>query len=174
MDLERTLETQRLRLLRLVAGLVVLVGVLSVGPVSRVFSVLICRYVGSVLSRAEEAARYLVIAHAYRVVARSGFDVDRSLISESLDRAVSADCADVSLPACRRRLKVLRAVLADLPRHALRLLCRIEKQNRRTMRVDHSSPCPNARLSASLCQWRLAGNRIERPPDKNPLVSLSL
>ena len=171
MDFERTIETQRLRLLRLVAGLVVLVGFLSVGPVSRRFSIWTCRYVGSVLSRAETAARYLVIAQAHRMVADSGFDVDRRQISDCLTHAFVADEASVSVSACKRRLKVLRAVLTNVPHHALRLLRRIEKWSRRAMGVERASPCPDARLSASLCERRLAGIRIERPPDRDLPVS---
>jgi len=125
-DIERALETQRLRLLRMVAGLVVLVGFLSAHPVSRGFSIWTCRFVGSILSRAEAAARYLVIAQA-------------------------------------RMLKALRAILMDLPRHALRLLRRIEKQSR--VDTHQPSPYPDTRLSTSCHDWRLAGNRIDRPPD---------
>ena len=164
MDIERALETQRLRLLRVIAGLVVLLGFLSVGPVSRGFSVWVCGFVGPVLARAEAAARYLVIAHAYRMAGRSGFDLDRRQISESFAGAFVTDDPDVSLLECQRRLKALRAVLMDLPLHALRLLRRIEKQRRRAMRADQASPDMDADISESLCQWRLAGNRIERPP----------
>jgi len=163
-DFERTLETQRLRLLRLVAGLVLLIGFLSVGPVSRGFSVAICRYVGSVLSRAEMAARYLVIAQAHRMVALGAFQGQRSQISESLAHAFVKTHADVSPSECQRRLKALRALLLDLPSHALRLLRRIEKQNRRKGRTDLPSPHPETPLFASLFNWRLAENRIERPP----------
>jgi len=163
-DFERTMETQRLRLLRLVAGLIVWLGFLSVGPVSRGFSEWACGFVGSVLSRAETAARYLVIAQAHQMAARIGFDGDRRQISESFAGAFVTDDPDVSLLECQRRLKALRAVLMDLPLHALRLLRRIEKQRRRAMRADQASPDMDADISESLCQWRLAGNRIERPP----------
>jgi len=93
------------------------------------------------------------------------FDGDRRLISESLDRAFAAEGAEVSVSECRARLKVLRGVLMDLPRHALRLLRRIEKQIRRAIGADQPSPGWAEALPASLCHWRLPGNRIERPPD---------
>lgn len=158
MDIERALETQRLRLLRMVAGLVVLVGFLSAHPVSRGFSIWTCRFVGSILSRAEAAARYLVIAQARMMDARNGIDVS---FSESL--ALVTDDADVSPTEYQRRLKALRAILMDLPRHALRLLRRIEKQSR--VDTHQPSPYPDTRLSTSCHDWRLAGNRIDRPPD---------
>ena len=174
MDFETALETQRLRLLRVIAGLVVLLGFLSVGPVSRGFSVWVCGFVASVLSRAETAARYLVIAHAYRIVAHSGFDVERSQISESFAPVFVAEDAEDSPAECQQRLKVLRAVLMDLPRHALRLLRRIEKQSRRAMGAGQPLPRFDVHLSALLCAWRLAGTRIERPPDDGLSASSSL
>jgi len=171
-DFETALETQRLRLLRLVAGLIVLLGVLSVGPVSRGFSSWTCHFVGSILSRAEAAARYLVIAHAHRMVARSGLDVERSQISGTLASSFAADDAVVSVSECLRRLTVLRGVLMDLPRAALRLLRRIEKQGRRAMQTHRPPFCADTDFSASLRDWRLAGTRIERPPDQDTPVMI--
>lgn len=166
MDIERTFETQRLRLLRIVAGLFVVVGFLAVGPVSRGFSDWIARYVGSILSRAESATRYLVITRASVIVSRYGLKVDPRLLSKSLDPELLAGKPDVSLSDCRRRLKVLRAILTDLPRHALHLLRRIEKRMRRALCAASLSPCPDLYSWARLCCWRLTINRIERPPDK--------
>ena len=166
MDFERSLETQRLRLLRILAGLVVVVGFLSVGPVSRGFSIWACGFVGSILARAEMAARYLVVAQARSLLTCNGAKLDRSLLSDHLARVAATDNADVSLSDCRKRLNVLRAVLMDLPRHAARLIRRIEKHMRRalgTVRVSHfSEPC----VSTSLDEWHLPTIRIERPPDK--------
>jgi len=158
----------------MVAGLIVLLGVLSVGPVSRGFSDWACRFVGSILSRAEAAARYLVVAHAYRMIACSGVGTDANQISESLALAFAADDADVSLSACQTRLRVLRAVLMDVPRCASRLLRRIEKQARRAGRTRRPSAFVAPLLSTSLRDWRLAEMRIERPPDLGLLASLSL
>lgn len=165
MGFERALDIQRLRLLRIIAGLVLLLGFLSVGPVSRGFSVWACGFVGSVLARAEAAARYLVIAHAYRLAARGGFDVDRKQLAACAARVSIAD-ADVSLADCQRRLRVLRMVLKDLPRAALRLLRQIVKQARRTGAERAFLPAPEVRLLGSPCDWRLARTRIDRPPDR--------
>lgn len=167
MDLEQAIETQRLRLLRIVAGLVVLIGCLSVGPVSRGFSVWTCRFVGSILSRAEAAARYLVIAQARSMAVRAGTGLRSEQISACLARVVMDD-VEVSASECRQRLKALRAVLTNLPRAALRLLRWIEKQARRAVRSDRVSHNFEGRLSISLHDLQLAGTRIERPPDLSP------
>ncbi len=171
MDFERAIETQRLKLLRLVAGLVVLVGVLSLGPISRGFSISVCRFVGAMLSRAETAAQYLVIAQARLMESRSGSAIGQSRLSESLARAFVVDEKAVSLSDCRERLKALLAVLTHLPRHAARLIRRIEKQMWGFACAERFSPRFNKHRSAMLRAWRLAGPRIERPPDKGLPVS---
>jgi hypothetical protein len=135
----------------MVAGLLALVGFVSVAPFSRGFTGSICQFVASILSRAEAAAQLLVIAQARRMGAGAGIDTDRRLIS---------------LAMCRRRLKALRSVLMDLPRCSLRLLRRIEKRARRALCADRPLHGFQARLADTLCAWRLAPSRIERPPDK--------
>ena len=162
--MERAIETQRLRLLRLVAGLLVAVGFLSVGPVSRVFSEWACGFVGSVLSRAELASRYLVIVQARRIMAERDIALDFSLHLKRLPLAFDTPEA-VSRADCRSRLMALQAVLRDLPRHALRLLRRIKKQSHEAC-ADRARPRPDAPLSTSLHNWHLAESFIERPPDK--------
>lgn len=163
--MEQAIETQRLRLLRLLAGLLVAIGFLSVGPVSRGFSALACGFFGSILSRAEAAAGYLVIAQARQIAVCMGLDVDRSRFSMPLSPEFSACEADTSLFDIRQRLCALQAVLMNLPRHALRLLRRIEQAARRGACADRVLPRPGADLSVSRHPERLAVNRIERPPD---------
>ncbi len=165
MDIERTLETQRLKLLRIVAGLVLIVGVLAVGPVSRRFSDWTLGFVGALLPRIEAASRYMVITQACLMVDHCGLDVDRSQISMPIAPEWGADDADLSLAACRQRLRALRAVLSNVPRHALRLLRQIAKQNQRITNACQTffNPC----RSASISEWRQAERRIERPPDKS-------
>jgi len=175
-DIERTLETQRLRLLRIVAGLVLIVGILAVGPVSRRFSDWTLGFVGSVLSRAEAAMRYLVITQACLMIDRSGLGLERRQIPVSLFSPQAVVDTDVSLMECRRRLKLLRAMLMDLPRYALRLLRRIAKRDRRGRGGDQVPPRAGQMRSAFLSRWQLAANRIERPPDNaapaSPVVLL--
>jgi len=163
-DIKRTLETQRHRLLRIVAGLVVVLGVLAVGPVSRRFSDWTLGFVGEILSRAEAAARYLLITQACLMVDDSSFDIDRNRIAEALTPDMAFDETAVSLSACRHRLNALRALLLDLPRHALPHLRRIAKQMRR--REEHGRNPAQMPLSASPDDWRLVPLRVERPPDK--------
>ena len=164
MDIERTLETQRLKLLRILAGLLFTIGFLSVGPVSRGFSVWVCGYVGSVLSRAEMAARYLVIAQARVIAARHGCDLDIDRFSESFARTAAPLVTEPSVAECRARLRALRAVLMNVSRHALRLLRRIEKH----LRASGPRPAPRFEpcRSSILCAGRRAVIRLERPPDK--------
>ena len=171
MVLERAIETQRLRLLRIIAGLLVAVGFLSVGPVSRSFSDWVCEYVDSILSRAELAGRYLIVAQARLMAARAGIDLDRNRFSECLIFDFTACEADFSLSECRARLKALQAVLFDLPGQARCLLRRIGKQKRSEERAARPLPRPAMRRSVSLRAWRLARTRIERPPDRTAVRS---
>ena len=166
MDLERGIETQRLRLLRVIAGLFVAVGFLSVGPVSRSFSDWVCGYVDSILSRAELAARYLVVAQARLIAARGGMVIDRGQFSEAILADIAACETERSVSHCRARLKAVQAVLMDLPGQARCLLRRIRYQRRREPRAARPLLRTDLRRSASLRAWRLAGTRIERPPDR--------
>jgi len=163
-NFERSLETQRLKLLRIVAGLLFAIGFLSVGPVSRGFSVWVCGCVESVLSRAELAARYLVIAQARLIAAQHGLDFDVHRFSETLAPVDAPLGTEPSVAECRARLWALRAVLMNVRRHALRVLRRIEKQVSDSNRVSppRFDPC----RSSTLCARRRAAVRIERPPDK--------
>ena len=167
MDIERTLETQRLKLLRIVAGLWVVVGVLAIGPVSRRFFDWTLGFVGSILLRAEAAAKYQVIAQMRLIVSRSGMPIDQGRIFERLARIAVEDETDLSLSECRWRLKRLRAVLMDIPHYAARLLRRIEKQMRRASSTTRLGPVPTLYLSALFSDWELADLRIERPPERD-------
>ena len=170
MDFEQALETQRHRLLRIIAGLVVLVGCLAVGPVSRGFSEWILGFVRSILSGAETASRYLLIAQASSLAARSGQGIAPSQIAASVHLVSAMAEADCSLSGCQRRLKALRLLLSDLPNRALRLLRRIAKEIRRS--ADQRSPRIVIGLFTPLRSWRRAAIRVERPPDKVDATSL--
>ena len=166
MDIERTLETQRFKLLRIIAGLAVVLEVLALAPVSRWFSEWTLGIVGSFLSRAEAAARCLLLTRVYLIARQNDLEIDREQIADALDAALIVDGPDISLAECRHRLKRLRAVLMDLPRHALRLLHRIAKRCRRNTRSDRTFSRPDLRPSTPLRAWRQAALRVERPPDK--------
>ena len=104
------------------------------------------------------------------MVERSGMDVDRRQIATSLAAPFGVDEPDLSLSECRQRLRALRAVLMDLPHHALRLLRRIAKRSRRGLGLG--SPRFDDCRSVGLCGWRRAVVRVERPPDKVRTASL--
>ncbi len=173
MDIERTLETQRHRLLRIVAGLIVVIGVLAVGPVSRRFSDWTLGFVVSVLSRAEAAARFMLITQACLIISRNGLDLDRHRISEVLAPDMRGNETGMSLFECQKRLKILHIILRDLPRCALRLIRRMEKLLRHSSKAGQSSPRLDQDSLALSGDDALPANRIERPPDKSSLVSLS-
>jgi len=168
-DFEQTIETQRLRLLRVVAGLALLLGVLSLGPISRCFSISVCQFAAAILSRSEAAARYLVIAQARAMLGQSGIRVTQNQLFACHERVFVADENDVSLADGQRRLRVLRAVLKDLSRAAYRLLHQIAKQAKRTG-TRAALLFPIIRLDAALCDWQLIRTRVERPPDKADLI----
>ena len=163
-DFQQAIETQRLRLLRILAGLAVLLGVLAVGPVSRGFSDAVCRFVGSLLSRAELAARNLVIAEAGLIATRTNSDVERARLFDVPLPAIAREEGDCALLDLRARLVAVRRMLHDLPRYGLRLLRRAEKRIREISHIASSAPCPEDRTA--LDAWRLAEIRVERPPDK--------
>jgi len=163
-NFEQAIEIQRLRLLRVVAGLIVLLGVLSLGPISQCFSVSVCRFTASILSRAEAAARYLVIAQARAMLSQSGNSVTESQLLACLDRVFAANENEISLADGLKRLRVLRAVLKNLPRAASRLLHQIAKRARSTGRAQVLLPFPE--LREGLRDWELTSARVERPPDK--------
>lgn len=164
MTTEQTLETLRLRLLRLVAGLLFVLGFLSVGAGSRGFSDWVFGYVGSVLSRAELAVRYLLIAQAKALGSQRGYEATHAMLSEALAQTRPVPEDTLTLADCRARLRALQAVLENVPRHALRLLRRISRQICGTGFAEALS------LETWGCTflrgWRLAAQRIERPPDK--------
>ena len=168
MNIERTLETQRHRLLRIVAGLLIVIGVLAIGPVSRRFSDWTLGFVLSVLPRLEAAVRYLAITQACLSISREGLDVDRHRFAASVGPEICLDVSGLSLAECRARLRAFRAVLRNLPRHALRLLRRSNASLARASDLFRHVTPPRSTLSSSLDDWRLIGVRVERPPDKRP------
>jgi len=166
LTIEQGIKTQRLKLLRMIAGLLSVVVFVSLVPFSCECRRWVRGMVFSVLSRAECAAQNLVIAQAAVIARQCGLRVDfervlRGATSQSPEGLVSE--MDVpSLRALRLRLVALRAVLLNLPRCAKRLL-------RRAMRGRSgktSTPPPPAIDALMLCDWCLEGGRIDRPPDK--------
>jgi len=161
-ELERAIQAQRHRLLRVLAGLLAVVAFVSIGPFSRDFVRWVDGGVASVLSRAELAAQYLIVAQARIIAARIGSDVDRDHLLKCALRRTARE-GEVSLSHLRRRIRILRAMLADLPRSGMRLLRRAEKALRRE---DQPTPCPDILISDGPSAWQSGDVRIARPPDK--------
>lgn len=165
MEIERAIETQRLKLLRLLAGLFTAVALLSVGPIAPAWSRWVRSFVFSVLERAEAAAQSLVLAQACLIARSNGCDVDRARLAQRHIRAMTVSDADdvPSLADLRRRIVALRALLKDLPRRSRRLLRRVI--------AWAGGLCSDftARLFYADClgmpqRERMIVSRIERPP----------
>jgi len=164
--IEQAIETQRLRLLRIIAGLLTLVAVASMGPVSRMFPLHVRSFVWSILSRAELAAANLVIAQAGVFATLSRNEVDRArLFHCAAIRNAHAPERDVipALTILRRRLRILRNILEHLPHHGMRLLRRAARHRKARIR----QPRADYALSRvpTLDDMRLVLDRVERPPD---------
>lgn len=167
MDLERACETQRLKLLRFLAGLLAALAFVSVAPCSSVLSRFVGGAILSLLPRVEMAGRCLVIVQARLIAARIGLRIDHDRVADYFTQNGSEGGGSVSLSTLRDRLEALRALLEDLPRHGLRLLSRIKKRARRSQRrVPPSMPRADTVSFGLFGAWRLVATRIERPPDK--------
>ncbi len=163
--MERALEVQRHRLLRVLAGLVLAVGFLSAGPVSQAFSRWVREGLSSVLSRVELAAQYLVIVQARLIAERSGAPIDlQKMIDVAHSNSAKIGSED-SVCSLRWRLHTVQTLLNDLPRQGQRLLRRIERVMRRVVSGALSLLCPEPQPSFDTA-WRIAQMRVERPPDK--------
>lgn len=170
MDVQAAIETQRLRLLRLLAGMLAVVAFVSAAPISRGFSRWVVEGVAAILPRAELAAQYLLFAQAGARAARANGPVDRRRLLDHALRDRPGDGNRITLSSLRHRLEVLRALLEDLPGFGLRLLRRVRKAMLRGSRPHHPHPCAKADMTMPLDAWRLAGARIDRPPDKALLL----
>jgi len=122
MDLERALETQRLRLLRVVAGWIAVLRFLSGAPFSVPCS--LRQFFASLVIRAELAAQYLVT-----VSVRLQGGNSQARTGPKPDRALGGD--DVpSVEDLMRRMAALCDLLENLPRAARRLIRASDKGKR--------------------------------------------
>ena len=162
LEIEHGIRAQRLKLLRIIAGLLTLVVLVSLAPFSCDCRRWVREMVFSVLARAECAARHLVIAQAVRIAGQRGLCVDPACFFHT-GKACRLEQEELpSLRGLRLRIKALRARLVDLPRQAHRLLGRVLKAI-----SGQSSVCdPNPSEPSMLCVWQLKAVRVERPPDK--------
>ncbi len=157
MDLEQALETQRVKLLRLLAGWFALVGVLSAGPFQLPVPRWILAFFDTLLIRAELAAQYLLTASIFLQGAGNAVvlgDVPKPTMSRAED--------DVPSPAeLLRRMEKLRSLLENLPQHALQ----------RSGQRQNSSAFDWSRRGVEMIECKAAMHRqwfaprLARPPD---------
>ena len=162
MDFEQALEKQRLALLRLLAGLMVVVVLMSRVPVVSLAPCWVRRHVLSVLVRAETAANYLVIAAAGILF---GARVETPLIGLSPPSSEPPMPDDCSHEGLLRRIEALRTVLRNLPRSARRLIKRQAKR-RLESGLAMGAPRLGAHEKGALTVGLLFVARLDRPPDK--------
>jgi len=163
LKIERGIATERLKLLRLTAGLLLAVVFISAAPFSSACRRHLQDMVFSILTRAEAAVQFLIIAQA-RVIADGrglAFDGMHFLQSAAEPKQDSGEALP-TLAALRRRLNALRAVLKNLRRHGLRLLRRVN--GTRAGCGDDVKPLPRRR--GPLRVWPSLTDPIDRPPDK--------
>ena len=165
-DLKRALETQRAKQLRLLAGWVVMLGVLSGGPLALPVPRWIRAFFETLLIRAEYAAQNLVRVSV--CLQAAGGLVDPI----SAPRPCVGAFDDVpSAQALIRRMIALREVLENLSHHARRLL-RVQKIAGAAFDFTASSQMVKMRgwLRPDSTDW--TAPRIERPPDKESGLGL--
>ena len=160
MDFERALETQRLALLRLLAGLAVAVWFVSCLPVVSMVPRQVRSVVASILIRAESAAASLVYVAALVLARRDGIAIANVPMPNP---ALSG--GDLSAKVLLRRIAALRAVLDDLPRHAKRLIQRYLRE-REDQRLDRTHPLTASKDNPSVLANMAPLGRMDRPPDK--------
>ena len=159
MERERAFETQRLALLRMLAGMMFALEFVSLLPAVSVLPAWVRSYVSSVLGRLEAAVGCLVVVSArvhfgYRASAES---MER-LYATPLRQAVPEGGFSIQHLVCR--IAALRRRLNDLPRYAKRLIERLSRN-----RAEPSGdvlPLERGRFPAASAGFGMA---IDRPPD---------
>lgn len=128
--IERAIQTQRNALLRLLAGWLALMLMLSALPVSPVWTRRVRVFLSGFVGVAEAAARYLVIAQARVIARRLGMTDpvrDARLVFDSSPLRCSEGGEPLTLAELRVRMLALRCLLKHLPGRGLRLLQRLLK-----------------------------------------------
>jgi len=179
LELERALETQRRKLLRLLTGLFAAVEFLSVGSANRKLPQWFLSLSLYILRRAEAAAQCLIIVES-RVLAQNGCGpVDcayQSPLPRKQDKKDRSRRERVSVPdgeRLRRRIRALQDVLADLSQHALR---KKRFDAKRGAKCSGKSARPRGHDHHEIYCDPLRREpmvpRVERPPDKVPTLIL--
>ncbi len=169
-EIERALETQRVKLLRLLAGWISVVAFVTAGPFVGELPRWFRSFLESVLMRAEYAAQNLVFVSAC-LSAKTGLqgalEGPASLQPDDRCEVNEAETAVPSTEALLRRMKALLTLLQDLPRHGMRSARSVSKREpARTARHGISEDREQTSETSALLIWRVAMPRVERPPDK--------
>jgi len=161
-NLERALEMQRVKLLRLLTGWFAVVALITAGPLAVPLPRWVRAVFADLLVRAEFAAQCLVRVSA-RLQAGERWAVAGASRSAFVGLA-TANCADdiPSTTALLRRMRALRRLLQDLPRFGRRLLRRLSDDSADAFL--ESIPTHESRAPSVAPQWVVPG--IERPPDR--------
>jgi len=160
-SLERTLEAQRVRLLRLLTGWFAVVALLSAGPLAVPLPRWVRAVIADLLIRAELAAHYMVQVSA-RLQAQGDFAGLAGCDAAPAPTEMTLD--DVpSTAAILRRMRALRRLLSDLPRYGQRLLRRVLCGV--SGRVAPLAGPAGAVANPVAPQWNAPLG--ERPPDKD-------
>ena len=173
MAIEQGLENQRTKLLRLLAGWLVIAEWLPVAPFVGELPRWLRSFLGLLVTRAEFAAQSLVFVSA-RLQAQSGLGewIGPQPDAFAVDETNGWILDDVpSTGVLLHRMKALRALLDDLPRAGRRLWRRCKKRQPSLLRVGAWSRdeewFPVARNG--VCRKKSFKRRLKRPPDKSHL-----
>lgn len=169
MEIGRRLETQRLALLRLVAGWLAGFAVLYVVPLAPAWSRRVRHYLHGLLQDAEAAAQFLVIARAHLIAkARGGADWPMLRPALPLSAPLANGEEPPSMAELRARLRALRFLLRNLPRHGLRKLRRMAGDAPKTDTAQHKAvPTPSRDCHTAVSRW--SPPRPWHPPDPGRL-----
>ena len=168
LEMERALETQRVKLLRLLAGWVAVVEIVSMGPLQIELPHWMRSFLASLLTRAEFATQNLVFVSACLAVKRGSRDSMRPgptvpPVSSQRDESDAVP----STKALLHRMQVLRALLRDLPRHGFRLTRRAARKAPTAKGFRSVRDGLRASASWGLSEEIAAPGRVARPPDKS-------
>ena len=161
MDLERAMEAQRVKLLRLLTGWLAAVVLVSGVSLDLPLPRWVRGFITDLIVRAELAAAYLVRVSAYVQAGDQWIVVGDS--SPVLSR-ISERCDEPPTTAALvRRIKALRRLLQDLPRHGRRLLRPLDGGEVEADCAGGFRAVDCGLENSAHAQWIAPG--IERPPD---------
>ncbi len=164
MDLERALETQQVKLLRLLTGWFALVVLISGGPLTLALPRWARSFLHDMLIRAENAAQCLVLVSA-RLQTKDAWALTGGLPSAFVPVHPCDTANNIpSAPELIRRMKTLRRLLQDLPRRERRLLRKVKACDDGLQAPLSEQLKRDMRKVSGRSQWDAPPSK--RPPDK--------